>query len=129
MNETITFIFSMKKFSKSFRHAVDGIHHAARTERNFRIELLLAVLAIGLTVIFPLSPVERTVVCLVIGTVLAFELMNTAFEHLMDMLSPQFHARVKIIKDLAAGSVLLVSFSAAVIGIIIFGPYIVALFS
>ncbi len=119
----------MIKFTKSFRHATDGIAHAVKTERNFRIELALAALSIVFAVFLPLTWAERLIVFLTIGIVLSLELFNTAFEHLMDMLSPQFHEKVKIIKDIAAGAVLVSSVSAAIVGIWIFLPRLIALFS
>ncbi|NTW30840.1 MAG: diacylglycerol kinase family protein [Candidatus Moranbacteria bacterium] len=119
----------MMKFVKSFRHAADGIHSAASTERNFRIELVLAAGAFALSWVLPLSVTERAMVFLTIGIILALELLNTAFEQLTDMLSPQFHEKVKTIKDLAAGAVLLSSFSAVLVGLVIFAPHLVALFS
>lgn len=119
----------MMKFVKSFRHAADGIRGASSTERNFRIELVLAAGALALSWILPLSVTERAMVFLTIGVILALELLNTAFEQLTDMLSPQFHEKVKIIKDLAAGAVLLSSFGAALVGLAIFVPHLAVLFS
>jgi diacylglycerol kinase len=119
----------MMKFVKSFRHAADGIRSAASTERNFRIELMLALAALALSFLLPLTVTERAIVFLTIGVILALELLNTAFEHLTDMLSPQFHEKVKTIKDLAAGAVLLSSFGAALVGLIVFVPHLLTLFS
>ncbi len=118
----------MTKFAKSFRHAADGIRSAASTERNFRIELMFGFFALILSFLLPLAVTERGVVFLTVGVILALELFNTAIERLMDMLSPQYHERVKTIKDLAAGAVLLSSFGAALVGLIVFIPYIVTLF-
>jgi len=118
----------MTKFVKSFRHALDGIRHAAKTERNFRIELVSTFIALALSFLLPLSGTELAIVFLMIGVILSLELLNTAFEHLMDMLSPQFHAKVKIIKDLAAGAVLLGSVSAAIVGVLVFLPHLIEFF-
>jgi undecaprenol kinase len=119
----------MMKFVKSFRHAADGIRSAMSTERNFRIELIVAVVSIALSIALPLSLSERAIVLLAIGVILPLELLNTAIEHLMDMLSPQFHEKVKTIKDLAAGAVLLASVGAALVGLVVFIPHIVIIFS
>jgi diacylglycerol kinase len=115
----------MTKFFRSFRHAVDGIRTAIATERNFRFELVLAVASVVLALILPLSVAERAIVFLTIGIILSLELLNTAFEHLMDVLNPQYHEDVKKSKDIAAGAVLLASIAAATVGLVVFVPHII----
>lgn len=118
---------TMKTFAKSFRHAADGIRSAASTERNFRVELVLGAAAVILLFFLPLSSVERGIVLLTIGVVLSFELLNTAVEHLMDVLSPQYHEAVKATKDITAGAVLLAAVFATFVGIVIFLPHLIVL--
>lgn len=113
----------LKSFLRSVRHALAGIRYAFREERNFQIELILAVAALSLAFFFPLATVERTIVFLLIGFVLALELINTAFERLLDLLKPRVHPYVKVVKDVVAGSVLIVSVMALMIGGYIFLPY------
>ncbi|NTW46189.1 MAG: diacylglycerol kinase family protein [Candidatus Moranbacteria bacterium] len=119
----------MIAFAKSFRHAADGIRNAASTERNFRIELILGLAATVLLFLLPLSSAERGIVLLTIGVVLSLELLNTAVEHLMDVLSPQYHEAVKATKDITAGAVLLASVFAVFVGIVVFLPHIIPIFS
>jgi len=114
----------MRTFFGSIRHAVRGIRYALFRERNFQIELLLAVLAIVLSFLFPLAPVERAAVFLVIALVLPLELLNTACERVMDMLKPGMHPYAKVVKDLAAGSVLIASLLAVFVGIAVFLPHV-----
>ena len=66
-------------------------------------------------------------VVLAIVIVLATELLNTAFEHLCDVVQPELHASVKAAKDVAAGAVLVTSIGAAVIGAMVFWPHVAAL--
>lgn len=117
----------MNKFSKSFRHAADGIRSAASTERNFRIELMFGCFAVALSFLLPLSVTDRAIVFLTVGVILGLELLNTAIERLMDMLSPQYHERVKTIKDLSAGAVLLSCCGAVLVGFVVFIPYFLVL--
>jgi diacylglycerol kinase len=119
----------MKRFIKSFRHAWRGIGGALRTERNLRIELFFAVAAGVLSCILPLSPSERATVFLTMGTVFSFEFVNTAFERLLDMLMPEYHEGVKVVKDIAAAAVLAASVFAVLAGLSVFLPHLSALFS
>ncbi|MEI7749896.1 MAG: diacylglycerol kinase family protein [Candidatus Moraniibacteriota bacterium] len=119
----------MTKFAKSFRHATDGIRSAFSTERNLRIEFMLGAMSIILSFLLPLSITERAVVFLTIGVILPLEIVNTCFERLMDVLSPQYHESVRVIKDLTAGAVLIASIAATFVGLVIFVPHIIAVFS
>lgn len=113
----------MKKFTKSFLHAVRGIRHAFRNERNFRIESAFALAVLFLTFFFPLPATERAAVILTIGVVLALEILNTAVEWLMDVLQPEYHESVKVVKDLSAAAVLIASVFAMLVGVVVFAPY------
>ncbi|NTW14183.1 MAG: diacylglycerol kinase family protein [Candidatus Moranbacteria bacterium] len=119
----------MKKFAKSFSHAANGIRQVYRSERNFRIESVLGIFVLLLSCLLPLSRTEWITVLLTIGLVLSFEILNTAVERLMDMLQPEFHHEVKIIKDLSAAAVLTVSIFAWLVGLVVFVPYIIRLTS
>ena len=117
----------MQKFAKSFSYALKGIRHAFRHERNFRIESAIALLVLAVAFLLPLSPMERIAVILTIGLVLSLELLNSAVEWLMDVLRPEYHESVKVVKDLSAAAVLVISLFAALVGIVIFLPHLLAL--
>jgi diacylglycerol kinase len=119
----------MKKFAKSFSYAAKGIRHAFSHERNFRIESAIALLVLAASFLLPLSPMERVAVILTIGLVLSLELLNSAVEWLMDVLQPEYHESVKIVKDLSAAAVLIISIFAALVGVVIFLPHVLALVS
>ncbi|MBP9751560.1 MAG: diacylglycerol kinase family protein [Candidatus Moranbacteria bacterium] len=114
----------MRTFIGSLRHAVRGVRYAFFRERNFQIELALAVLAVALSFALPLSSAERAAIFLVIALVLPMELLNTACERVMDMLKPGLHPYAKAVKDLSAGAVLIASLLAALVGAAIFLPHI-----
>lgn len=114
----------MHKLFKSFRHAFSGIAYALREERSFFLEFCIAVVVIFLAWYFPLSGLERMLLILVTVFVLSLELVNTSFERMLDLLKPQVHPYVKVIKDLVAGSVLIAAMGAAFIGGCIFLPYL-----
>lgn len=114
----------MKLFFKSFVYAAEGIKHCLLKERNFIVHCCLAVVVIIAGFVFNISSTEWMIVCINIGLVLGFEMMNTSVERLCNLLHPQHHPFVKIIKDVAAGAVLIVAIIAAVCGAIIFLPKI-----
>ncbi len=114
----------MHGFFRSFRHAFSGIAYALREERNFHIELAVALVTAFFAWYFPLSSSERAVLTLITVMVLSLELVNTSFERMLDMTKPRVHPYVKVIKDLVAGSVLIVAIGAAIIGALIFLPFI-----
>src|SRR3990167_1214482 len=111
------------KIIKNFKHAVDGIKDILIFERNFRIMILIALIVIGAMFYFPLARLEKAVLLVMIFSVLILELINVVIEKIMDFVQPEYDERVKIIKDLSAGGVLLASLGSVIIGIIIFWPY------
>lgn len=114
----------MKLFFKSFVYAGEGIKHCLLKERNFIVHCVLAIAVIIAGFLFHISSTEWMIVCINIGLVLAFEMMNTSVERLCNLLHPQHHPFVKIIKDVAAGAVLIVAVVAAACGAVIFLPKI-----
>lgn len=113
-----------KSFIKSFEFAINGIKTAWREESNFKVEILLGVIAIALALSLQVNPTQFTLIFLMIIIVLTVEILNTAFEELCDKLQPENDPHVKKIKDLAAAAVLISSFGAGTVGILIFGPYL-----
>lgn len=103
----------MKGILASFAYALQGLFHAWREQRNLRIQALLALLALALTLWLERDPVP---ILLVSVLVLSLELMNTALEALTDLASPTYHPLAKRAKDTAAASVLLASLFALLVG-------------
>ncbi|WP_243027340.1 diacylglycerol kinase [Thermus albus] len=109
----------LKGVWRSFGYAWEGLVYAWRVQRNFRLEVYLALLALGLTLWLGVNPVP---VLLISALVLSLELLNTALEALADLVSPVFHPLVKRAKDTAAAAVLLASFLALLLGLYLFLP-------
>ena len=107
-------------FIYSLKHAVSGLRTIIKTEKNFRIHLLIALLVIIAAWYRGLSENLWVVLLLIIALIMALEIFNSAIERLVDMLAPKTHNFAKEIKDLLAAMVLLVSIFAVVIGLIIF---------
>ena len=93
-------------------YALAGLKHALRRESSFRIHMLSALALLGALLLLRPSPIWWAVAVLTVGSVLAAELFNTALEELTDHLHPEQHARIKIVKDVAAAAVLVASLGA-----------------
>lgn len=115
----------MKKFIQSFGYALNGIKHAYKGERNMIIHLLAALCVVLLGSYLQVSTAEWLWLTACIGMVMVAEMFNTAVEKLVDMVSPHHDERAGLIKDLAAGAVLVTAITAAVIGLVIFIPKLV----
>jgi diacylglycerol kinase (ATP) len=102
----------------SFKYAWQGVAYAFRTQRNFRIHVVLGSVAVSLAIALGLASVELAVIILTCGVVLTLELINTALESVVDLTVQQtYHELAKIAKDCAAAAVLisaLISLSVAV---------------
>jgi len=113
-------IMKTKNWLESFFHAVNGIRSTARRERNFRIHIVAAVLAVGACVVFRVEFIYFVMVGFSVFFVMAMELVNTAVEALVDMYCRgKPHPLAKLAKDAAAGAVLLASVMALIVGILV----------
>lgn len=108
---------SQRSWLRSFVFAWAGITYAWRTQRNFRIEVIIGALALGLGL---LLKVNLSSILVMIALVLTLEMINTALEALVDLSSPTYHPLAKIAKDVAAGAVLMASSISIVVGMVLF---------
>lgn len=115
----------MRRLKKSFTYAAHGIVYALKNEKNFQIESLVAGAVLGLAFLMGFSTLEWGILFLVCASVLGMELINTAFERVIDMLKPRVHPFARVVKDLMAGAVLLVSATAVIIGALLFLPHLI----
>jgi diacylglycerol kinase (ATP) len=107
----------------SFQYAGQGIGYAFRTQRNFRIHVLVGLLAVGLALGLGLSAVEVAVIILTGGLVMTMELINTALESVVDLTVQQtYHELAKIAKDCAAAAVLMSALMAVAVAVCLLLP-------
>ncbi len=111
----------------SFSHAIRGVKTALITQSNVRIHLIIAVLVSLFGYYLGLSTEELIEIILVVGLVLVAEMINTAIEFTCNAITTEINPDIKKAKDVAAGSVLVVSILAIIIGVIIFTPKILSL--
>jgi len=111
-----------KKFIKSFKYARAGAAHALRTQRNIWIHLTIGVLVLGAGCWVRLSPPEMALIVLTVTFVLVAEMFNTALEETINLIKPENHPTAALVKNVAAGAVLLAAFGAVIVGLLIFLP-------
>lgn len=116
----------MKSEIKSFTYAWNGILYAIRSEKHMRFHLLATILVVIAGWFFNINTTEWCLIILCIGGVCMAELFNTAFEQLVNLVSPQHNLIAGRVKDVAAGAVLIFSIAALIIGLVVFVPKILA---
>lgn len=104
------------------KFAIEGLKLASK-EQTFRIFCIIAVIVVFLMFFFNVSLYERLILVLIMTFVMVFELINSRIERILDIFQPNHDSRVKFIKDISAGAVLLACVGALVIGILIFWPH------
>lgn len=112
----------MKAFLSSFVYAWTGIVYACKKERNLKIHLFAAATVLLAAAFTGLSAVEWLVIILLIGGMISLEMINTAIEHVVDLVTKEIHPLAKYAKDVAAGAVLVYAIVSAIIGLLIFLP-------
>lgn len=110
---------------KSFHFAFSGLNHAFYTQKNFQIQLLIGVLVLFFAFLFGFSRWEWIVLIIAIGLVLTAELLNTVIEVVIDLaVKEKLLPEARIAKDVAAASVLLMSFVSILVGVLLFWPHL-----
>ena len=120
-------VLSIKRLRKSFGYAFKGIDDVIKHEPNMKIHVVVAILVVIMAFILKVSIIEWIILVLLIGAVLAAETINTTIENLVDMYTKEYDEKAKIVKDTAAGTVLILAITSAIIGLIIFIPKIIHL--
>jgi len=116
-----------RTFKGSVKNCLDGISYVTKNEKNFKREIALGIIALTLSYILKIDKIEFIIVLTMICLVLTAEIINTAIERAVDLVTKEYHELARIAKDVSAGSVLVTSTFALIIGIIIFMPKIITL--
>lgn len=107
-------------FRRSFLFAIQGMRTALRTERNIRIMIGAAALTVVAGLVVRLDSASWAVILLCCAVVISAELLNTAIETTVDLVSPEFHPLAGRAKDIAAGAVWLLSLVVGIVGVLVF---------
>jgi diacylglycerol kinase (ATP) len=113
-----------RRWLKSVNFAIEGILQAAKTQRHLRYHFISAAAVLILSYILGVSRMEFLIIAISVIAVLLAEMFNTAIETMVDILSPEYSEKARIVKDIAAGAVFITAFGVAVIGYIILSPYL-----
>lgn len=116
-----------RTFKGSVKNCLDGISYVTKNEKNFKREIALGIIALILSYILKIDKIEFIIILTMICLVLTAEIINTAIERTVDLVTKEYHELARIAKDVSAGSVLVTSTFALIIGIIIFMPKIITL--
>ena len=114
----------LRHWLKSANYAIEGILHAAKTQRHVRYHFFTAAFVLLLSYVLGVSRTEFLIISLSVIAVLLAEMFNTSIEAVIDIISPEHSEKARVAKDIAAGAVLITAFGVAVIGYIILFPYL-----
>lgn len=116
-----------KNLIDSFNFAIDGILYSLRTQRNMRIHFIIGLIVMLFASVLHVSRLELVILLITIGLVISAELVNTAIEEVVNLVTQDFHPLARIAKNVAAGAVLVTSVLAACVGYIVFIDKILAM--
>lgn len=117
-----------KKLINSFKFAFKGIGSSLKSERNMKIHFTMMFLVIIAGMLLNISMWEWITCFILFGLVISLEMVNTAIEIVVDIVSPKYDVRAGRAKDIAAGAVLVNAIVAAIVGLLIFLPKVIGLF-
>ncbi len=118
----------IKKFLNSFTYPVKGLKYAYRNEQNLAVDVGVALLVIIAGFLFRISAIEWAIVILTIGLVISLELVNTAIEATVDLVTEKYHPLAKVAKDTSAAAVFVCAVASVIVGIVIFLPKVIDIF-
>lgn len=119
----------IKRFIRSFNYSFQGLKYAYTNEQSLFLHILSTIFVCAISIFFKITGIEWIIILLLIGLVVSFELINTSIEAAIDLCSPEIHPLAKISKDTASAATGFIAFIAFIIGLIIFLPKVIALFS
>ncbi len=117
----------LKRFFKSFKYSIDGLIYAYKYEQSMLIHVIVTILVILVNIFFGVNGTEWLISLMAIGMVLAAELINTAIEAVVDLVTLEIHPLAKIAKDCGSAATFVLAMMAAAIGIVIYLPYVMQL--
>lgn len=116
-----------RRLIKSFGFAFRGLEHAYKYDQNLRIHFFIGTLVVLASILLRLNPFEMGILGVMILLVMVTEMINTAIERMVDLITKEHREDAKIAKDVAAGMVFLTAVGSVIVGILIFWPHILTL--
>lgn len=112
------------RFFKSFKYSIEGLKYAYKYEQSMLIHVIATICVLLANIFFQVSGVEWLITLLAIGMVLSAELINSAIEAVVDLVTLEEHPLAKIAKDCSSAATFVLACMAALIGIVVYVPYI-----
>ncbi len=116
------------KLVRSFRYALYGIYHAVKYNQNMKVHILTSIGVVIASLLLHVNAFQMGILGVMILLVLSAEMVNTAIEEMVDLITTERRMQAKIAKDVAAGMVLVTAFGSMIVGFLIFTPYVLKLF-
>ena len=114
----------LKRFIYSFKYSIDGLKYAYKYEQSMLIHVIATICVLSDNIFFQVSGMEWLITLLAIGMVLSAELINTAIEAVVDLITLEEHPLAKIAKDCSSAATFVLACMAALIGIVVYVPYV-----
>ncbi len=121
-------MIQLTRLVKSFGYAFEGLQHAFTYDQNLRIHFLVAIVVIIFCVVLGVSALEMGLLGVMIILVITTEMINTAIERMVDLITKEHRVEAKIAKDVSSGMVFVSAVGSVIVGVLIFLPYILRLF-
>ena len=121
-------MIDLKRLARSFKHAFAGVHYALNHDQNLLIHFFAAFFVVLLSVVFKITPFEMSILGVTILLVISAEMINSALEKMVDLITKEHRVEARYAKDVAAGMVLMTTVGSVIVGFLIFLPYILRLF-
>jgi diacylglycerol kinase (ATP) len=118
----------VKPVIRSFGYAFEGLFHAVKYNRNLKIHLVVALIVILASIFFNVTVFEKEILGVMIVLVILSEMINTSIEEMVNLITQEHKKEAKVAKDVGAGMILVAALGAAIVGIVVFTPYILKLF-
>ena len=115
-----------KRFVKSFGYSIEGLKYAYKYEQSMLIHVIFTVLVLLFNIILHITGIEWLMTLIAIGMVLSAELINTAIEATVDLITLEINPLAKIAKDCSSAATFVLSLMAAAIGLVVYIPYILS---
>ena len=114
-----------KNFFEALKNALNGLKYAIKTQKDLKIQIFIAIIVIIMSILLKISKIEMIIITISIFLVIFAEVMNTAIEKTVDLVTQEYNEIAKIAKDVSAGAVLVLAINSIIIGLYIFGDKII----
>ena len=121
-------MINLPHLKKSFGYAFAGFRYALKRDQNLRVHFLAAILVIIASLSFHVNAFEMGILGVMILLVIVAEMLNTAIEKMVDLITTEHREDAKIAKDVASAMVLVTAFGSVIVGVLVFAPHIFRLF-